>query len=113
MSGAAFIMIGEEELHTSMSRNRRVWSRTFQHIEFDPLNPSDIIIYASESAGLKLDVPVAAVFHQASGGDFRIVRRDLLTLVQMMNARGDGGPAGSGVTEEMARIAVKAGLTGR
>lgn len=108
MSGAAFIMIGEEELHTCMSRNRRVWSRTFQHIEFEPLAPSDIIIYAAESTGLKLEVPVAAVFHRASGGDFRIVRRDLLSLVQMLNAQGK-----TEVTEALAKIAVKAGLTGK
>jgi len=115
-SGAPFILIGEEELKGLMERNARVWSRTYQHMEFDPISVSDVMFYAVEAAALKLPPEVASIFHASSGGDFRLVRRSMISLVQIVNAKGNGGgPQGEGgpvITEEMARIAVKMGLKG-
>lgn len=108
MSAAPFVMIGEEEVVPYMRRNRRVWSRTFQHLHFDPINAGDIIFYFSESCGVKIDPAVAAIFHGSSGGDFRIVRRDMLNLVHLANAKGT-----SEITGAMAKMAVKTGLSGR
>ena len=105
---APFIFVGEEELLPYMQRNRRVWSRTYQQLAFAPIDVADIIMYASDSTSLKLDIPVAAIFHQASGGDFRIVRRDVLNLVQLANAKGT-----IDITADMAKMAVKTGLSGR
>jgi len=105
---APIILVGEEELVPHMSKNRRVWSRTYQQLEFEPINVADVIMYASEAAGLKLEIPVAEIFHRASGGDFRLIRRDLLNLIQIANAKST-----KDITVEMARMAVKAGLSGR
>jgi hypothetical protein len=108
VTAAPFIFAGEEELYGVMERNRRVWSRTYQQLQFNPIDVADIIMYASEASGLKLEIPVAAVLHQASGGDFRIVRRDMLNLVQIADAKNTRE-----ITVEMAKIAAKTGLTGR
>lgn len=107
MSTAPFILIGEEELLPYMRRNRRVWSRTYQQLEFKPIETSDIIIYAADSTRLKLNTGVASIMHKASGGDFRIIRRDLLNLVQIANAKQTAD-----ITEEMVKIAIRTGLTG-
>ena len=90
-----------------MQENKRVWSRTYQLLEFDPISPADIIFYAREAAGLRLSKEVAVVLHKNSSGDFRIVRRDLLALVQFANARGT-----QEIDEELARVAVTVGLRG-
>lgn len=108
ISTAPFILIGEEELVPAMKRNRRVWSRTFQQMEFKPVGIADLMAYANSAASLKLAGPVAEVFHKASGGDFRLIRRDILSLVQIANAKGTAE-----VDLDMARAAVSYGLAGR
>jgi hypothetical protein len=90
-----------------MRRNRRVWSRTYQHITFEPIEPKDVVIYCLETTGgrIRLSAPVAGIFHQAAEGDFRIVRRDILNLIQICNARNT-----SDVDPKMARIATQQAL---
>lgn len=105
MSTAPFILVGEEELVSFMQRNRRVWSRTYNVLEFDPIGPSDIIFYGKDAAGLALSADVANYLHRQSGGDWRIVRRDLLALVQVLNAKGIAD-----VDLETVKLAVKTGL---
>ncbi len=106
-STAPFVLIGEEELVSYMRINRRVWSRTFQQLEFKPIDNADIISYAMATTGLELSAETAGVLHAASGGDLRIVRREIISLVQIANARQtveiDAG---------MAKMAVRAGLKG-
>lgn len=104
---AHVVLIGEEELIPMMQRNRRVWSRTFQFMEFISIDATDIMIYAKESTGLALSPDVAAVFLEASSGDFRLVKRDIVKLVQYVNAVGTDK-----IDVKMARIAVKKGLKG-
>jgi DNA transposition AAA+ family ATPase len=108
ISTAPFILVGEEELVPAMKRNRRVWSRTYQQIEFKPVGIADLVAYAGSAASLKLSGPVAEIFHKASGGDFRLIRRDILSLVQIANAKGT-----TEVDPDMARTAVTYGLAGR
>jgi DNA transposition AAA+ family ATPase len=107
MSTAPFILIGEEELLPCMRRNRRVWSRTFRQLEFMPITEGDIVSYIGEAAGLTISVPVAKILRANSGGDFRIIRRDLLMLIHLANSKGT-----TEVDEKLARMAVKAGLNG-
>lgn len=107
-AGVPVIMIGEEALPDYMERNRRVWSRTFQQLEFKSIEIADIIMYAGESAGLKLSIPVAQMLHKASEGDFRLVKRDLLGLAHAANANQT-----TNITEKMAGIVIRSGLSGR
>jgi hypothetical protein len=104
---AHVVLVGEEELLTMMQRNRRVWSRTFQFMEFVPMDATDIMIYAKEATGLLLSPDVAAVFLEESDGDFRLVKRDIIKLVQYANAAGTDR-----VDVKMAMVAVKKGLKG-
>jgi DNA transposition AAA+ family ATPase len=107
LSSAPFVIIGEEELVPYMRRNRRVWSRTFQQLEFLPIEIADVIMYVNEAGGLQISAEIAKILHDSSGGDFRIVRRDLINLVHIANSKSTRE-----ITKEMARIAVKTGLNG-
>lgn len=107
LAALPIILIGEDELPPMMRRNRRVWSRTYQHITFEPIEPKDVVIYCLETTGgrIRLSAPVAAVFHGAAEGDFRIVRRDILNLIQICNARNT-----TDVDAKMAKIATQQAL---
>jgi DNA transposition AAA+ family ATPase len=108
LSTAPVILIGEEELVSYMRINRRVWSRTHHAIEFQPISKPDIMGYFSQAAGLSVNEEVVDVFYRAADGDFRIVKRGLISLVQIANAKQTHD-----ITPEMARIAVKTGLKGK
>ena len=108
MTAAPIILVGEEELRACMRNNRRVWSRTWQQLEFLPITAADIITYGREATGLAFSPAVAQVFLKSSGGDFRIVRRDTANLVQIANAKGT-----LDIDDEMASQACQVGLTGR
>ena len=108
LSTAPVILIGEEELVSYMKMNRRVWSRTYQSLEFLPISKPDIVVYFREASDLVINNEVTGVFHDASGGDFRIVRRSLLALAQIANAKQTDQ-----ITVEMEQVAVKTGLAGR
>ena len=108
LTTAPIILIGEEELFSYMERNRRVWSRTYRVLNFRPITKADIASYVKEATGLAIDDDVSGSLYDSSGGDFRIVRRDVLNLVQIANAKGTRE-----ITVDMVRIAVKTGLSGR
>ena len=111
VTGCPFILVGEPELRGMMQSHARIWSRTYYAVEFGPISVGDIIFYANEAAGLKLSGEIANILHKSSGGDFRNVRRNLVALAQVINAKGPGKDGAPQITEEMARIAVKVGLS--
>jgi len=102
------ILVGEEELAALMRRNRRVWSRTWQQLEFAPIGEADIIGYTRAATELELSSQIASIFHRASGGDFRLVKRDIINLVQIANAKGTRE-----ITPQMATAATRMGLAGK
>ena len=108
ITGGVIVLIGEEELPHLMSQNRRSWSRTYRQMEFEPVSPSDIIMYVDKCTGLTLSEEATAIMQQASGGDLRIVKRDTINLVHAAVRLGRSGP----VDAELARIACKQGLQG-
>lgn len=105
------IMIGEEELPGYLGRDRRIWTRTFYIQEFERLQVSDIMSYALEAADMKVSSEVAAVLlrsgdgHRVTDGNFRVVKRALMTLAQIMNSYQT-----TEATAEMAVMAMKKGL---
>jgi DNA transposition AAA+ family ATPase len=107
ITGGVFVLIGEEELPHLMKLNRRMWSRTYQAMEFEPASPADIVAFVKDTAGLKLTAEAMKVMHQASGGDLRIIRRDTINLVHVVNSMARTGE----VSGETARIACKSGLS--
>lgn len=112
-TGCPVVLVGELELKGLMQENGRLWSRTAQFVEFEPITVSDVMIYAAEATGLRISQEVAAILHRAAEGDFRVVKRSMVTLVQYVNAKGPGPDGKPQVTEEMARVATQAGLKGK
>lgn len=107
-TAAPIVLIGEKELPGMMKKERRVWSRTYQELEFQPFGVKDIVQYVTASAGVRFTSPGAAeAMHKSSGGDIRIVRRDLINLVQVLNAKGVAEADESAVA-----AAVRLALTG-
>jgi len=105
---APIILVGEEELVSYMSRNRRVWSRTFQKLEFAPLETADVMHYAKETTGLALSPEGGALILANSDGDLRLVKRTMINLVQIVNVKGTDA-----ITMEMIKVAIKTGLGGK
>ena len=108
LSGSPIVFVGEVELVPYLQAERRVWSRVFQQVELEPISATDIVYYSAEVAGLQLDKDAAAIVAKSSGGDFRLVRRDVIALAQMCQGKG-----ATAVTAEMATIAAKQALHGR
>ena len=108
VSGGVVVLVGEEELPHLMRQNRRVWSRTYRAMEFEPIPASDIISYVHQCTGLGLTKEALEVLHKSSQGDLRLVRRDTIALTHAYNNLRRSGD----VDEETARIAVKESLRG-
>lgn len=106
-TGCVFVLIGEPELRGLMQMNKRCWSRCYQHVEFEPLSMADVIIYTREAAGLNLSADVAAIFHRASNGDFRLLKRSVYAAIQLANSRQT-----IEIDAELAQIAAGVSLTG-
>jgi len=109
ITGGVIVLIGEEELPSLMQRNRRVWSRTYRALEFEPVSATDIVMYVDQCTGLKLNAEAVEVMHKASGGDLRIVKRDTVNLAHTASSLRRIGE----IDGEVARIACKFGLKGR
>lgn len=80
------IFIGEEGLKAKLSSQRRISSRTRAEVEFGEVSISDLTTYWKQAVGIELDPEVAKALHKRSGGDFRLVVKDALALVRILNA---------------------------
>jgi type II secretory pathway predicted ATPase ExeA len=108
LTGGVFVLIGEPELVHLMKQNRRIWSRTYREMEFTPSSPADVVTFVNQTTGLKLSPGAMTVLHDSSGGDLRLIRRDTISLVHVINSMGREGE----VSRETAEIAVKQSLKG-
>jgi len=108
ITGCPVILIGEENLRSYMRVNQRVWSRTFQQVEFRPIGASDIMLYFREACGLTPPAEASAAAQRLSQGNFRGVRRIVLNLAQICNAKKTNE-----ISVEMIEIAYKTGLSSR
>lgn len=107
-SGAPFVFIGEEPLLGALSRDRRSWSRTQEVLHFQPLELVDVITFAKLAGEVTLPADAANVIHKSSGGDFRLIKRDLRTLFDLANSKRTDN-----LTADLARSAAEANLKGR
>jgi DNA transposition AAA+ family ATPase len=88
-TGAPFVLIGEEQLPDLMKKERRIWSRTFQQVEFKPFAVADIVQFCTTSASIRFTSQEAAEkIYKASDGDIRLVKIIFTNLVQVLNAKG-------------------------
>ena len=86
-TGAAVILIGEEELIGLLSERRRIWSRVTQEVAFGPVGEADIAAFALEAASLDLTPDACAKVRATSDGDMRLVRNMVQLLEQAAKAR--------------------------
>lgn len=107
-SAAPFVLVGEAELESLCSQNRRVWSRIFQSMQFAPITASDVMLYAAKAASITLQPGVAEIIHRGSEGDFRLVRRNMISLAQIANTENTRE-----ITEKMAEMAIRVGFHGQ
>lgn len=109
VAGGIFVLVGEENLTDHLRENERTWSRVFIDVRFESASPADIMEYARESAGLEIDNEAAIIAHKSpKGKDWRIIKRIVIALVQIANARRTRI-----VTASMMHQAVEIGLTGK
>jgi hypothetical protein len=79
MTKVPWVLIGEESLPALMNKDRRVWSRRCATIEFQPMSPADIIVFAREAANLTIKGEPAALIQKCTGGDIRLIELTLST----------------------------------
>ena len=89
MTGVPVVLIGEEGLLDMLSNRRRIWSRVVQEVEFGPLSPVEVGVYAMKAAGLDIPADECAKIATRAEGDFRLVRNMMLLLERSAKASGD------------------------
>ena len=89
---APVIMIGEDELFHLMKLSDRITSRTYQQLRFDPIDTSDILVYAKTACGIALGLDHAKQIHAATRGDFRDIKRVLIQMIANLNAKQTATP---------------------
>lgn len=104
---APFALVGEKGLVSMMKHERRIWSRTVRHVEFEPITAQDVFMFAQQAEGLKLTMGQAEILKQASDGDFRPACREVRRIAELCRVNGI-----TEVTDEMVKKAIKDGLRG-
>lgn len=86
-TGAPIVLIGELELLGLLSEQRRIWSRVAHEVEFGPIQPDEVAVYAMRSADLDIPPEVCSTMVNRAEGDFRLIRNMLLLLEQAARAK--------------------------
>jgi DNA transposition AAA+ family ATPase len=80
------VLVGEETLTNTVSQERRLKSRVRQTVIFDEVTVPDVSAFYRMAVRLELDAECARALWKRSEGDFRIVVRDALSIIRVMNA---------------------------
>lgn len=88
MTGAPVVLIGEEGIFGLLSERRRIWSRVAYEVEFGPISPAEVALYAMQAAGLDISLELAGDMARKTEGDFRLVRNMCLLLEKAAKAQG-------------------------
>lgn len=86
MTGAPIILIGEEAIFGLLAERRRVWSRVAHEVEFGPISPAEVGVYAMKAAGLDIPAELCKRIAERAEGDFRLVRNMMLLLEKAAKA---------------------------
>ena len=103
-----FALVGENLLRQKMEKERRIWSRTLRVVEFKPITSQDIMFFAKQAADLKLSADQVEVIRVDSEGDFRLVKRNVRHLEEIVKGYGTHE-----VTDKMVQAAIKRGFRGK
>lgn len=86
MTGAPIILIGEEAIFGLLNERRRVWSRVVDEVEFGPISPAEVSVYAMKAAALDIPPELCLRIAERTEGDFRLVRNMMLMLEKAAKA---------------------------
>lgn len=86
LSGIPIVLIGEEILFPTLNARRRLWSRVTETVEFGPIGPEDIMLFAMKAASIRIDADAARAVASRSGGDFRLIWHDVHAIEGMSRA---------------------------
>lgn len=86
MTGAPIILIGEEAIFGLLSERRRVWSRVAHEVEFGPISPAEVGLYAMKAAALDIPPELCQRIAERAEGDFRLVRNMMILLEKAAKA---------------------------
>jgi len=106
-SSCPIILVGEARLRQAMKSAERVWSRTYETLQFGDADAADVITLAREGADARVAPEAAAVFASAAHGDLRVIKRDLGHALRVASAK-----KLDEITPEIAQAACRAGLKG-
>lgn len=87
-TGAAIVLVAEEDIFGLLNERRRVWSRVVHEIEFGPINAAEVAVYAMKAAGLDIPAELCRSIATRSEGDFRIVRNMMIAIEKAAKAAG-------------------------
>lgn len=87
-TGVPIVLIGEEGLIDLLSERRRIWSRVAHEVEFGPISPAEVALYAMQAAGLEVSLALSMEIAQKTEGDFRLVRNIMILLEKSAKASG-------------------------
>jgi len=102
-----FVLVGEKLIMHKMQRERRVWSRTIRAVEFGPITAKDILFFARQASDISLTANQAEMLRKASDGDFRLVKRDVRRLEEIVEIN-----KLDKITDETVEMAIKQGFRG-
>jgi len=103
-----FALVGELLIRHKMEKEKRIWSRTHQCVEFGPITTTDILFFAKQAADLALTANQGEMIREASDGDFRLVARDVRRLEDMIAVNKPDK-----ISDDLVRMAIKQGLRGK
>lgn len=86
MTGAPIILIGEEAIFGLLNERRRVWSRVVDEVEFGPISPAEVSVYAMKTAALDIPPELCLRIAERTEGDFRLVRNMVIMLEKAAKA---------------------------
>lgn len=87
-TGVPVVLIGEEGIFGLLSERRRIWSRVAHEVEFGPISPAEVALYAMQAAGLEIPLALSKEIAQKTEGDFRLVRNAMILLEKSAKASG-------------------------
>lgn len=86
MTQVPIILIGEEGIWGLLQSRRRIMSRVAHDVEFKPISPIEVGMFAQEAANLDIEPTLCQKITQHCEGDFRLVRNLLLILEKSARA---------------------------
>ena len=86
MTQVPIILIGEEGIWGLLQSRRRIMSRVAYEVEFTPISPIEVAMFATQAASLNIPAELCQAITQHCEGDFRSVRNIVLLLEKTAKA---------------------------